>query len=277
MKNVKKSLTVLACASVFAVALTSYGISTWAEDAPPEPVRTVTEQSADTPASTEPEAKTAGRVMSRKDLRVDLIPAEEAPPESYNGFLALDETPIAQAMSGTQAAECILDQYEKAMRDPYKRLDDALSGRKFDRVGIQISYGFSQRLNAYAWTGLVYSARDGQLENGEDCTFQTVVYACSIDAVTGKVYKEDFEGDFILPYDVKAEDAESEFRQEAVRTAEMLSPDNQVKAARMLWNDHDQSVGIGVTLADGSGYCFYFNTRHGVHQLEYFPDGAKMY
>ena len=204
MNKVKRSLSVIACVSVCAATLTAYGITTQAKDsAPVDPVTVKTVDAEGTDAAVNAAATPAVKTVSRSTLKVDLISAEEAPPESYNGFLALDEAPIAGAMSGERAAECILEQYEKAMHNPYQRLNEALLSQKYDRVGIQISYGYSKRLDAYAWTGLVYSAQDGQLTNGENCTFQTVVFACSIDAVNGTVYKEDFEGDFILSYDQK--------------------------------------------------------------------------
>lgn len=195
------------------------------------------------------------------------------------GERVLDEKAItaAGAMSGERAAECILKQYEQAMHNPYQRLNEALLSQKYDRVGIQISYGYSKWLDAYAWTGLVYSAQDGQLTNGENCTFQTVVFACSIDAVNGTVYKEDFEGDFILSYGQKIAEAEKAFLDESVEMAKRLAPTGEVTGATILWKDYDEAIGVGVTFEDGSGYAFHLNARQGVHQCEYYPDAARMY
>lgn len=278
MNKVKRSLSVIACVSVCAAALTAYGITTQAKDsAPVDPVPVKTVDAEGTDAAVEAAATPTVKTVNRSTLKVDLISAEEAPPESYNGFLALDEAPIAGAMSGERAAECILEQYEKAMHNPYQRLNEALLSQKYDRVGIQISYGYSKRLDAYAWTGLVYSAQDGQLTNGENCTFQTVVFACSIDAVNGAVYKEDFEGDFILSYDQKIADEEEAFLDESVEMAKRLAPTGKVTGANILWKDHDEAIGVGVTFEDGSGYAFHLNARQGVHQCEYYPDAARMY
>lgn len=110
------------------------------------------------------------------------------------------------------------------------------------------------------------------MTNGENCTFQTVVFACSIDAVTGTVYKEDFEGDFILSYDQKIAEVKNKFLDESVEMAKMLAP----TGANILWKDHDEAIGVGVTFEDGSGYAFHLNARQGVHQCEYYPDAARM-
>lgn len=70
---------------------------------------------------------------------------------------------------------------------------------------------------------------------------------------------------------------ENAFLDESVEVAKRLAPTGKVTGATILWKDHDEAIGVGVTFEDGSGYAFHLNARQGVHQCEYYPDAARMY
>jgi hypothetical protein len=123
----------------------------------------------------------AKATITRETLVPILVKKEDRPSGSYDTFTPTDEMPEG-IMSYETAAEKMLDLYEKTIINPYDSLN--FNFNKYERVDFKIFLGYSETFDSYGWTGMLVGKENGG-----------ILYSCTLDATTGKIYRTRAEED----------------------------------------------------------------------------------